>query len=242
MHQIKLSPHIVERAQRQRGGHLTPRPIDVTRTAHLVIDLQVGFLEVGAPVEVPVAREIVPNVNRICTAVREGGGVNVFLRYTYDPHERTPWTRWYERFCSPEVAARSRAAFRRGAREHQLWPELDVREGDWIVEKTRFSAFTPGTCSLHERLMARGIETVIITGTLTNCCSESTARDAHQLNYDVVFVADANATLSDEEHNATLNNLYPTFVDLMLADELTEKLGTPPHRSMTANALPSIAR
>lgn len=225
MHQIKLSPHIVERAKRQRGGHLTPRPIDVSRTAHLVVDMQIGFLEVGAPVEVPVAREIVPNVNRIAAAVRQWGGVNVFLRYTHDPLERDPWTRWYQRFCGPEVAERSRKSFVRGVRGHELWPELDVQDTDWIVDKTRFSPFISGTCSLHEQLKARGIETVIITGTLTNCCCESTARDAHQMNYDVVFVADGNATLSDDEHNWTLNNLYPHFADLTLTQDLIASMG-----------------
>lgn len=224
MHEIKLSPHIVERARLQRGGHLNARPIDISKTAHLVVDLQVGFMEIGAPVEIPYAREIVGSVNLISAAVRAGGGVNVFLRYMYDPNESVPWARWYERFCGPEVAEGSKRAFLRGAREFQLWPELDVRENDWIVDKTRFSPFTHGTCDLHEKLSQRGIRTVIITGTMTNCCSESAARDAHQLNYDVVFVADANATLTDEEHNATLNNLYPIFVDLTYANELTEAL------------------
>ena len=46
-------------------------------------------------------------------------------------------------------------------------------------------------------LKAKGIDTLIITGTLTNCCCESTARDALQMGYKVIFMSDANATLSD---------------------------------------------
>lgn len=219
MHQIRISPAILERVRQLRGPRAA-EPMDWRRTAHLVIDMQNGFLEPGAAVEVPPARDIVTNINRVSAAVRAAGGLNIFLRYTYDPDETTPWTRWYDGFCAPEAAERSRRAFLRGAHGHRLWPGLAVHDEDLIVDKTRFSAFTPGTCDLHERLQESGVDTVIISGTLTNCCSESTARDAHQLNYRAIFLADANATLTDEEHNASLNNLCAYFIDVMRVDEL----------------------
>ena len=64
-------------------------------------------------------------------------------------------------------------------------------------------------------MKARGVDTLIITGTLTNCCCESTARDALQMGYNVIFVSDANATLSDEEHNGTLMSMAAIFADVM---------------------------
>jgi ureidoacrylate peracid hydrolase len=69
-----------------------------------------------------------------------------------------------------------------------------------------------------------GIDTLIISGTLTNCCCESTARDAMQLNYRVIFVSDANAALSDAEHNATLTNMTALFCDVMATDEVAAAL------------------
>jgi len=69
-------------------------------------------------------------------------------------------------------------------------------------------------------LEARGIETLIITGTLTNVCCESTARDAMQRNYQVIFVADGNAALSDAEHNATLCSMAAVFADVMTTAEV----------------------
>src|SRR5258708_30489438 len=69
-------------------------------------------------------------------------------------------------------------------------------------------------------LMARGIYTLIITGTATNVCCESTARDAMQMNYKVIFIADGNATNTDAEHNATLNNMAALFADVMTTQEL----------------------
>jgi ureidoacrylate peracid hydrolase len=55
---------------------------------------------------------------------------------------------------------------------------------------------------------------------MSNVCYESTARDAMQMNYKVIFVADANATNTDAEHNATLNNRVRLFADAMTTEEL----------------------
>jgi ureidoacrylate peracid hydrolase len=103
---------------------------------------------------------------------------------------------------------------------HALWPELDVLPDDAVVDKTRFSAFTPGTCDLKSFLEEKGIDTVIISGTLTNSCCESTARDACQLDYKTIFVADATATFTDSEHNGTLNSLSPTYADIMTTEKV----------------------
>jgi ureidoacrylate peracid hydrolase len=86
-----------------------------------------------------------------------------------------------------------RQAFTPGDFGHALYPELDVAERDLRVRKTRFSALIQGSSDLDAMLRARGIETLIVVGTATNVCCESTARDAMMLNYKVFFVSDANA-------------------------------------------------
>jgi ureidoacrylate peracid hydrolase len=217
---------ILDRLAAARGGVRNAfGPIDPVRTAHLVIDLQNGFMEPGAPVEVPAARTIVGNVNRISAAVREGGGLNVFVRFTTPGDGDPPWPVFYERMGL--AGEPHRAAFAPGAHHWQLWSELDVRAEDALVEKCRFSAFTPGASGLDALLRGLGIDTVIVSGTLTNCCCESTARDAMQLNYRVLIAADANAALSDAEHAATLHSLALVFADLHSTDELVELLRTP---------------
>ena len=85
--------------------------------------------------------------------------------------------------------------------------------------------FTEGTSALPSWLAANGIRTVIITGTLSNCCCESTARDAMQYGYEVIYVADANATLSDAEHGATLVNMATLFADVATTGEVLSRLG-----------------
>ncbi len=224
MHKIELDPELIQRLTAERGGRLHIfDELEPARTAHLIIDLQNGFMEPGAPVEVPLAREIVPTVNAISKAIRDAGGTNIFVRFTTPTDSLESWSSFYSRF--PKAARQAhQAAFAPGAHYWQLWPTLDVREVDLKVDKGRFAAFIPGTCNLHQILQERGIDTLIITGTLTNCCCESTARDAMQFNYRVIFVSDANAALSDAEHNATLNNMCALFADVMSAAEVIDCL------------------
>jgi ureidoacrylate peracid hydrolase len=227
MHQIELNPGLIEELKRERGGrlHLFDQ-IDPARTAHVIVDMQNGFMEPGAPVEVPIAREIVPNVNAISEAVRKAGGVNIFIQFATPADALQSWSSFYRRFPVEKRKAHQEA-FAPGAHYWQIWPELEVRDSDLKVAKGRFAAFIPGTCDLHQILQARGIDTLVITGTVTNVCCESTARDAMQLNYKVIFVSDGNAALSDAEHNATLNNMCALFADVMSTDELIEALKRP---------------
>jgi ureidoacrylate peracid hydrolase len=117
-----------------------------------------------------------------------------------------------------------RRAFTPGDFGHALYPSLEVRPGDITVHKTRFSAFIQGASDLDAMLRARGIDTLIIVGTATNVCCESTARDAMMLNYKVFFVSDANACRTDEEHNATLAILMVMFADVRSTDETIDLL------------------
>ena len=73
---------------------------------------------------------------------------------------------------------------------------------------------------LDAMLRARGIDTLIVVGTATNVCCESTARDAMMLNYKVFFVSDGNACRTDAEHNATLASLMAMFADVRSTDEM----------------------
>ena len=215
MHKVTIPESIIERGRTLRGGreHVF-ETLDMNKVAHVIVDLQVGFCAEGAPIEVPATREIFANVNTISRAVRAAGGTNVFLRYTYDPEEATPWDVWFKNYLSPDHLAESQSVFRRNMPNWQLMPDLEVGADDLIFDKTRFSALIPGTCDMDATLKAKGIDTLIITGTLTNCCCESTARDALQMGYNVIFMTDANATLTDEEHNGTLMSMYAIFADV----------------------------
>jgi ureidoacrylate peracid hydrolase len=224
MHKISLSADVVRMIETQRGTLHPYQQLDLQHTAHIIVDLQNGFMEPGAPVEVPVAREIVPNVNRISAAVRDGGGKNIFLRMTVDANSRASWSNWFAHLHSRESGTTLTQAFTRGAHYWQLWPTLEIAQVDEIVDKFRFGAFVPGASPLHEILQRHRIDTLIISGTLSNCCCDSTARDAMQMNYKILFVSDANAALTDAAHNATLENMAFLFGDVLSTEELIRVL------------------
>ena len=96
---------------------------------------------------------------------------------------------------------------------------MDKKDNEPLITKYRSSAFTPGSSNLKAVLDKLEIDTLIITGTLTNVCCESTTRDAMLLNYNTIFVADATGTRSDEEHNATLINMIQFFADVRMTSD-----------------------
>ena len=82
----------------------------------------------------------------------------------------------------------------------------------------------PGASDLPEQLSTRGIDTVIVTGTVTEICCESSARDAMMQNLKTIMVSDANASRSDEEHLATLRVFIQHFGDVCTSDEVIQLL------------------
>jgi ureidoacrylate peracid hydrolase len=225
MHGKSIYPSVIDRVAQRRGGLAVFDRLDSRRTAHIVVDLQNGFMAPGAIAEIGEAREVVPVVNRISAAVRAAGGLVVYIQNTFDEEAIRTWSVFFDHFCSPARRARMIEAFTPGNEGHALWPELDVRPVDLAVRKRRFGAFAPGASDLHEILQARGVDTLIITGTASQVCCESTARDAMMLNYKVFFVADGNATFTDQEHNATLSAMAYTFCDVIESDALIGLIG-----------------
>ena len=208
-----------------RRGTLHPfDDLDPTRTALVVVDLQNGFMDerVGHAV-CPMARDIVPNVNRLAAAVRATGGGVFWVQNTHDEKCLTEWSVMHG-MSTPEGRARRSASMSEGTEGHQLWPLLDVHPEDEKVKKFRFSAFLPGASDLPDILRARGLDTVIITGTVTNVCCESSARDAMMTNFKVIMVSDGNAAANMTEHQASLIAFYLTFGDVMDTDYLIGRL------------------
>jgi ureidoacrylate peracid hydrolase len=212
MHQITWPPEGAARIGMNRFD-----AIDPAKTALIVIDLQVAFLDPEYFSYCANAVDILPKVHRLTRAARELGWQVVYTRHTTidDPvRGPPPWQREMKQL------ERYFAGLERSSPGHALHSSLDVQPGDIVVDKTRFSAFLPISSTLDADLRARGIDTVIITGTVTNICCESSARDAHMLNYKVFFVSDATAASSDAHHNASLEILGICFADVRRTDEL----------------------
>ncbi len=215
---------IVERVVARRGAEHSFADLDPRRTALVVIDLQHAFMNdaVGFAV-VPAARDIVPAVNRLAAALRAAGGGVFWIKMTHDERCLDDWSVAYE-LPTQEFREKRIAALSEGTLGQELWPDLEVRPEDEIVRKYRYSAFMPGTSELPERLRARGFDTVLITGTVTNVCCESSARDANMTNFRTIMVSDGNAAATREEHDASLAAFYNSFGDVMDTDMIIDRL------------------
>ena len=222
MHKSVIYPSVVDRIEQRRGGIPVFNSLNCKQTAHIIVDLQNGFMAPGAVAEIAEARAIVPTVNRISDAVRIAGGLVVYIQNTFDEVAIRTWSTYFDYFCSPARRQRMIDAFTPGTEGHALWPGLDVRPDDLKVPKRRFGAFAPGASDLHAILQERGIDTLIITGTASQVCCESTARDAMMMNYKVFFIADGNATFTDDEHNATVSAMAYTFCDVISSDSVID--------------------
>ena len=223
-HAVHIPDDVLQRVRLRRGRLTLFDTLDARSTALLVIDMQDAFLLPGAAGEVAAARGIVPAISRLAQGLRDKGGLVAWVKMTVRD-DTSYWSVWFEHFMSATPRGRGLTAdLVSGGPGHGLYGDLDVRDGDLVVEKTRYSAFIQGSSDLDGLLRARGIDTVVVVGTLTNVCSESTARDAMMLNYKTVLVSDANATLSDADHNASLAAVIQTFGEVITTDEVLAKL------------------
>jgi isochorismate hydrolase len=175
----------------------------VEKTALLVIDMQIFFANLAHP--------IIGNVVSLIDACRVNNIAIFFTRHGHrDPQKDGgmlgKW--WHDLILY-------------GSSEWELINELTVSPHDTIVDKNRYSAFF--NTDLDKDLKAHGVEDLLICGVMTNCCCETTARDAFIRDYRVFFVADATATANEELHVASLKNLAYGFAYIIDTNALCQK-------------------
>jgi len=220
MHKLVIPEKIRARVLKRQGRWNVHDDVPAAQTAFVVVDMQNYFMAPGQQVEIPEAREIVPNINRLADTLRKAGGIVVWIRTISNDDSFKNWAHFHDILNTPERRARRHEAMQDGAFGSLLWPGLDVRKDDLVVCKTRYSAFIQGSSNLEAELRRRGITAVWVGGTSTNTCCESTARDAMLLDFRTTMVSDANADHNDEEHNATLINFCINFGDVASTDDL----------------------
>ena len=104
----------------------------------------------------------------------------------------------------------------------EIYEPVKPAADDILVKKFRYSGFygTP----LENLLRALGRDTIAITGVATNVCCDSTARDGAMRDFKVVFLSDCNASFSQEEQEATLNNFEKHFGVVMDSKALMARM------------------
>jgi ureidoacrylate peracid hydrolase len=187
------------------------------KTALVVVDMQNFFMKAGELMAAQGSDAIVPNVNRVAKAVREAGGVVVWIQAEVQDPDR--WHTFHDLLHERALKARA-ASLGRSGEGFKLWHGLDVHPGDRHVIKNRYSAFIQGASDIEEVLRRAGVEYVLIAGIATNVCCDSTGRDCMMRGFKTTMVSDANASFTVEEHEAALRSFISYFGDVQSTDEV----------------------
>ena len=128
--------------------------------------------------------KIVPNINRLARAVRQTGGTVVWIKTHFTEEALKELVELFRHALRPEREGQAhRGADAPAARAMSCGPRSKWSREDLIVEKKRFSAFIQGSSDLRRCLRARGIDTMLITGTVTNVCCEIDGARRHDAEF-----------------------------------------------------------
>jgi len=219
-----LLPENIMKVTRRDGVPHSVTEFKPNATALLVIDMQNFYMVEGQMAYCPSAHPIVPTVNRLVEATRRFGGKIIWVRNVTNPEAFKTWSRHYDRM-KPEIIDARKRELAKDSEGFKLWHELDARDDDLRVNKTRYSAFIDDASNIVSVLEKHGIDTLVFCGIVTNVCVESTARDAMMLNYRTLIVEDACAANTLSAHTETLNVFYTNFGDVQTSDDVIEHLG-----------------
>jgi nicotinamidase-related amidase len=172
----------------------TALEIDPKKTALVLIDLQEGI--VGRQLAPHSATDVVRRCATLASALREKGGAVIYVHVLIN-----------ETFPLPADAPTPRPSTPHPASMSELVPEAGRQPGDPLIAKRQWGAFY-GT-NLDQELRRRGIQTVIMGGIATNFGVESTAREAFDRAYQLIFAEDAMSTMSPEMHEFPCKWIFP---------------------------------
>ena len=178
------------------------------RTALLVVDLQKGFaaLPTAHPMD-----DVVGNAAALLDAFR-GRGLPVVLI---------------------NVEGRAPGRSERSFSTHQLpagWtgflPELKRQPTDYVVTKRTWGAFTK--TNLEDHLRQCGVTQVVLGGVSTSAGVESTARQAHELGFNVALAVDAMTDMNADAHHNSVTHIFPRLGETGTTQQLLDLIGAGP--------------
>ena len=201
--------------------------LDADSSALIVVDMQNDFVRVGAPLEVPDARETIEVHQELINWFRDRDRPVVFTRFIAGPTPTLIWN-W-----SPVIAPPTCCCWPGYMRSYPdvdgerdcvaVIDELAPLPGDHQVDKYGYSAFH--RTRLSDLLHAEAADTVVITGTVTQICVEDTARGAFHEGFKAAVVSDAVSSFAPDLHQASLRSLAMKYGRVLTAREALTELG-----------------
>jgi nicotinamidase-related amidase len=205
---------------------LDPLDLKTATTALIVVDMQNDFVREGAPLEVPDARQTIEAHRLLLDRFRTDGRPIVFTRFIAGPKRTLIWN-WSEALAPPVCCCwpgfMRRYPDVQGERDcAAVIDELTPLPGELQLDKYNYGAFH--RTSLLDHLLASGVDTVVITGTVSQICVDETARGAFREGLKAVMVSDAVSSFDRTLQEATLANFAMKFGWVMSAGEVLAAL------------------
>jgi ureidoacrylate peracid hydrolase len=193
--------------------------------ALVVIDVQNGFVSKGGSydllgMDTSNYRHVIPRIKELIDlcrensipifytqAVRESSGIDLLTR----THKILPKSR-EERIMKKPICVR-------GTWDADIVADVAPQPGDHVVIKRRDSAFHDTEIKVW--LSSLGIDTLIFSGIDTSICVETSLRDAFNLGYDVVLIADATISSNRKHYESTIDNIKDYYGLVMNLSEFS---------------------
>jgi ureidoacrylate peracid hydrolase len=191
-------------------------------TALLVIDMQNGFCSDEGSVNrvgLPAARlrTVVDPCVRLVQAARSAGVAVIYTRFVYRPDFADGGVMVKELI----PALQTENSLADGSWDAEIVDELQPLKEDFVINKNRPSGFY--ATGMEPVLKGLGVENLVVCGVTTNCCVETTVRDASQRDYHTFVVADAVAEFDDERHRVALQSMAMLFADVVEVSDVLER-------------------
>jgi ureidoacrylate peracid hydrolase len=196
-------------------------------TALVVVDMQNGFVHERGSVNaigLPAARlqTVVEPCRQLVLAARAAAIPIVFTRYVYRPDFSDGGVMVEE--LIPDL--KSGHCLVAGTWDADVIEELAPEPADLVIDKNRPSSFY--ATRLEPMLRGLGIEDLVVCGVTTNCCVETTVRDASQRDYHVFVVSDAVAEYEEDRHDVALKSMGMLFARLVQSEDVLAAWGQQP--------------
>jgi ureidoacrylate peracid hydrolase len=179
-----------------------------SRTALVIVDMQVDFASPDgvlgkAGVRLEGGGAALAAAERLVEAARAADVTIVFVGTRTSPEMDSPaWAEWIRRRGGD--AALEMSVCREGTVGADfVGPKPEP--GELVISKQRYSGFF--RTDLDDLLRAKRRDTVIVCGVTTDCCVDATARDAFNLDYQVIVPRDACAAYEADLHANALRSL-----------------------------------
>jgi ureidoacrylate peracid hydrolase len=178
------------------------------RTAVLVIDMQVDFASPegalgAAGVDLSAVPAALAAAKRLVEGARAADVPVIFVGLQTEPELDSP--AWRERMRRQGGDPDADSGLCRAGQPGAAFVGPTPEPGEWVVAKLRYSGFFGTRLDLD--LTTMGVDTLVVCGLTTECCVDSTVRDAFHLDYHVFVAADACAAYEPDLHAAALKSL-----------------------------------